>query len=202
MRLEREYSVPQVAAILGLSQQQVSNALERDLKALGVAKLGRGVRTVSSEGLIALELQRAFADLFQPRLRLRLIEAALRTPARERICVDNVVVYIAEYMKKIRRQKSRLQEAEGLVVCNREVLSGEPCIKGTRVPIYSIGALARGHGAAEAHRAYPFIPKETIELVSLYVAAYPRRGRPPETALPPPEAPARRGKTRKVAVTG
>lgn len=199
---EREYTVPQVSAILGLSQQEVNNALERDLKPFGVAKLGQGIRMVSTKGLMALELLRAFAKMFQPGLRSLLIKEALRSPTKQKVSAENVVVYIAEYMKSVRRRKSRLVEAEALVTTNPDVLSGEPCIKGTRAPVYLIGALARKHGIAKAHKTYPFIAVEKIELLALYVTAYPRRGRPPETTLPPPKTPTKRGKTKKVKVAG
>jgi uncharacterized protein (DUF433 family) len=197
---EREYTVPQASAMLGLTQQEINNALERDLKPLRVSKIGRGIRTVSAKGLMALELLRAFAKLFQPGLRARLIKEALRSPTKERVSAENVVVYIAEYMKNVRWRKSRLQEAEALVTSSPEVLGGEPCIKETRTPAYLIGTLARRHGVAKAHKAYPFVSLERIELLALYVAAYPRRGRPPETALAPPKTPKKRGKTKKIKV--
>jgi uncharacterized protein (DUF433 family) len=121
---------------------------------------------------------------------------------KESVAAENVVVHIAEHLERISTRKSRLEEAEALVSSNTEVLSGEPCIKGTRVPVYLIGSLARKHGAAKAQSAYPFVPIEKIELLALYVAAYPRRGRPPETTLPPAKTPTKRGRTKKIKVAG
>jgi uncharacterized protein (DUF433 family) len=78
----------------------------------------------------------------------------------------------------------RLAQAEALVRSDPEVLSGEPCIRGTRVPVYLIGALAHAHGVVRTHEMYPFLTEEQVELVSLYVSEHPRKGRPPQTRLP------------------
>jgi uncharacterized protein (DUF433 family) len=78
----------------------------------------------------------------------------------------------------------RVAEAEALVLSDPEVLSGEPCIRGTRVPVYLIGALAYAHGVGRTHEMYPFLTEEQIELVALYVSRHPRKGRPRQTELP------------------
>jgi uncharacterized protein (DUF433 family) len=81
-------------------------------------------------------------------------------------------------------KRTRLARAEALVLSHPEVLSGEPCIRGTRVPVYLIGALAHAHGVDRAHEMYPFLTEEQIELVALYVSEHPRKGRPKQTRLP------------------
>ncbi len=57
-------------------------------------------------------------------------------------------------------------------------MCGEPCLKGTRVPVYLIGELARAHGVSRTHEMYPFLTEEKIELALLYVSEHPRKGRP------------------------
>ena len=59
-----------------------------------------------------------------------------------------------------------------------EVMGGEPCLKGTRVPVYLIGELARAHGVSRTHEMYPFLTEEKIEAALLYVSEHPRKGRP------------------------
>jgi uncharacterized protein (DUF433 family) len=76
-------------------------------------------------------------------------------------------------------------------------MCGEPCIKGTRVPVYLIGALANEHGVSRTHAMYPFLTEEQIELVALYVTAHPRKGRPRQPRLPKPISTVH-GYTRKV----
>jgi uncharacterized protein (DUF433 family) len=95
------------------------------------------------------------------------------------------------------RTRRRLERAEALVLSDPEVLGGEPRIKGTRVPVYLIGALANAHGISETHAAYPFLTEEQIELAAFYVSEHPRKGRPRQTRLPKPISTIR-GYTKKV----
>jgi uncharacterized protein (DUF433 family) len=83
--------------------------------------------------------------------------------------------------------KRRLERAEALVVSYPEVMGGEPCIKGTRVPVYLIGALAHAHGVKKTHATYPFLTEEQIQLAALYVSEHPedqRKDRPRQARLP------------------
>jgi uncharacterized protein (DUF433 family) len=101
------------------------------------------------------------------------------------------------YTDRATKGKKRLQQAEALVASDPEVLSGEPCLKGTRVPVYLIGALARAHGVGRTHAMYPFLTEEQIDLAALYVEAHPRKGRAPQTKLPRAKS-TKYGWTRKV----
>jgi uncharacterized protein (DUF433 family) len=63
-------------------------------------------------------------------------------------------------------------------------MCGEPCIKGTRVPVYLIGALANAHGVSRTHAMYPFLTEEQIELAALYVTEHPDTRRPRRIRFP------------------
>ncbi|HEY7551941.1 MAG TPA: DUF433 domain-containing protein, partial [Hyphomicrobiaceae bacterium] len=78
----------------------------------------------------------------------------------------------------------RLERAEALVLSDPEVMCGEPCIKGTRVPVYLIGALANPHGTTETRAMYPFLTEEQIELAALYVTEHPDTRRPRRIRFP------------------
>jgi uncharacterized protein (DUF433 family) len=108
---------------------------------------------------------------------------------------------VTEQRERSSKSKARLAAAEALIVRDPKVLGGEPCVKGTRIPAYLVGALARKQGVAEARAAYPTLPRQTIELVSLYVAANPRTHRPPEAALGAPKAAPKRGRAKKIEPT-
>ena len=82
------------------------------------------------------------------------------------------------------RTRRRLERAEALVLSDPEVMGGEPCIKGTRVPVYLIGALANAHGISDTHAAYPFLTEEQIELAALYVTEHPDTRRPRRLRFP------------------
>jgi uncharacterized protein (DUF433 family) len=199
---ERGFSVPEAAVILNQPAKRISNALERDLKPLRLGSVVHGNRTISSKGLMALELLSQFGKWFTPLLRRRVIREALKLQSGDAVTVENgcVVVKIAEHRERVEQGKKRLMEAAALITTDPEVLGGEPCVKGTRVPAYLVGALARKHGAVEAHATYPSIPRQTIELVALYVEANPRKGRPRQAELSKAKAPAKRGKAKKIKI--
>ena len=66
-----------------------------------------------------------------------------------------------------------------MVECDKAVLSGTPCIKGTRIPVHDIAdMLANGDSAGAIREAFPRLSQAQIELAAFYARAYPRRGRP------------------------
>ena len=72
---------------------------------------------------------------------------------------------------------STLARARDAVVCDQAVLSGVPCIKGTRIPVHDIAAmLANGDSAEAILEAYPRLSETQVELAVVYARAYPRRG--------------------------
>lgn len=79
------------------------------------------------------------------------------------------------------------------VVRNPRVLGGEPCFRGTRVPVYMIAGLAARVGVRETHETYPAISIEQIEFAIAYAAAKPRFKPPRYTTFP-----TQKGKTRFV----
>jgi uncharacterized protein (DUF433 family) len=199
-RKEREFSVPEAAAILGQLQKRISNALARELRPLHLASAGQGIRRITSRGLLALSMIRDMESWFTPFLRRRLLSEVLKPSSGDTVSVEKgrVVVNIAEHRKRVNRGRSRLEQAEALITRHSEVLGGEPCVKGTRIPAYLVGALARKHGVAETHATYPSLTRQTIELVALYVEANPRRGRPRQAELSKPKTAAKRGKAKRV----
>jgi uncharacterized protein (DUF433 family) len=198
--MHRQYSVPEAAAVLGLSPGEINNALDRELSLLGVATLGQGDRKISAKGLLALELLRSLSELLTPKFRRGLIRHVLEVSDGETSIIAKgcVMVDITEHKAKVALAEAKLTEAEALVVSDPEVLMGEPCIVGTRVPVYMIAVLVGEHGIDEAHATYPFLTFRQIELSMIYATANPRRGRPKMTTLPEPKEPARRGTAKRV----
>ena len=59
------------------------------------------------------------------------------------------------------------------------MLSGTPCVSGTRIPAHDIAEmLANGDGIGALRDTWPVLTEEQIEAAVLYARAYPRRGRP------------------------
>ena len=65
-----------------------------------------------------------------------------------------------------------------MVVSDPEILSGTPCFRGTRIPVYHIAwMVANGDEIPAILEAYPRLDEEQVEAAILYAKAYPFRGR-------------------------
>jgi len=66
-----------------------------------------------------------------------------------------------------------------LVVSDSEVMGGIPVYRGTRIPVDLVATMmSQGATVEEILDGYPALSREKVELAPLYVAAFPRRGRP------------------------
>ena len=60
-----------------------------------------------------------------------------------------------------------------------EVMGGTAVYKGTRIPVRLVAdMLAQGASVEEILDGYPSLTREKIELATIYVTAFPRKGRP------------------------
>jgi len=76
-------------------------------------------------------------------------------------------------------RQTRLRAAQDLVVCDPEIMGGIPTIRGPRIPVYAVSALAAaGEPLEEILDMYPRLTKEKVELASVYAEANPQGDRP------------------------
>ncbi len=170
-------SANEAACVTGVPLKQVHRIIDADLLN-GMASGGRS-RTVHRDGLLALKLAHETTDLLTLDGRRRLVRYLLDHPdarmARER----DVSVNLRAMKGEVRKGLSRLDKARNAVVCDDAVLSGTPCIKGTRIPIHDLAdMLANGGSIGTILEAFPQLSETHVELAALYAEAYPRRGRP------------------------
>ena len=72
-----------------------------------------------------------------------------------------------------------MARARATITTDDAVLSGVPCVRGTRIPAHDIAEmLANGDEVGTIRHAWPVLTAEQIEAAALYARAYPRRGRP------------------------
>lgn len=103
------------------------------------------------------------------------------------ITEDFLTIDLAPFVKSVREQFSKLQEARALVVEDPEILGGVPVIRNTRIPVYDVAAsVAAGASTNRLVAAYPGLTARDVELAALYAEANPQRGRPPRTSTAPP----------------
>jgi uncharacterized protein (DUF433 family) len=181
----REFTVSEAAGMLGLGVTEVNNLVD-EIAPLGVARAGGGKRAVTYRGLFALLVAKELIYCqLNPDMRPETIKRALKVSGRRvQIPGTNLEVLVDSYRKQVNKGLRSLYEAENAVESDPEVMQGEPCVRGTRVPVYTVGAIAARKGVDEALSAYPFLSKRSVELAAIYVGAHPRRGRPKAVVIP------------------
>jgi len=83
-------------------------------------------------------------------------------------------------LEEVRSRLERLERSRRLVVEDRDIRGGEPCIRGTRIGVYEVtNMLEQGASEEEILEGYPSLKREQLELAKIFGKAYPRKGRPP-----------------------
>lgn len=86
---------------------------------------------------------------------------------------------VTSFVKLASERAAPLVRATDHIVRNDQILNGEPCFVGTRVPIANVVASADvGVPLEELIDDYPFLTAELVEDARVYIATYPRAGRP------------------------
>jgi uncharacterized protein (DUF433 family) len=174
----RTFSVAEASAMTGMSSIQVNNAIE-EIARFGMAHSKGGKRFVEYNGIFCLLLVQDMTGWARPNLRREIIEGALKSRRKAIHAVsENVAVPVDGLRKKAQEALRSLYEAEDNIVSNADVLSGEPCLKGTRIPAHAVAAIANQLGVDEAIATYPQLAARKVELALLFCKANPRRGRP------------------------
>lgn len=168
----------EAACATGVPLRQVHRII--DTGVLGSAAVRReGSRLVHCDGLLSLKLVHETTAIFTLDGRRRLVRYLLDHPEAETACVDDVSVDVRGMQEEVRKGLSRLGHARETIAIDEAVLSGTPCVKGTRIPACDIAEmLANGDGVVAIRDAWPVLTVEQIEAAALYARAYPRRGRP------------------------
>ena len=138
-----------------------------------------GSRVVHFDGLVSLKLVHETTAVFTLDGRWRLARDLLGNPEAETASVGDVSVDVRSMREEVQRGLSRLTRARETITIDDAVLSGTPCIRGTRIPAHDIAEmLANGDQVSAIRDAWPTLTVKQIEAAALYARAYPRRGRP------------------------
>jgi uncharacterized protein (DUF433 family) len=90
-----------------------------------------------------------------------------------------VVIQVKPVRLELDLDLKKLERAEDMIVSDSEIMRGTPVYRGTRIPVELIAdMLSQGAKPDEIIKGYPALDREKVELASLYVQAFPRRGRP------------------------
>ena len=170
-------SANEAGCVTGVPLKQVHRIIDADLLN-GMASGGRS-RTVHRDGLLALKLAYETTDLLTLDGRRRLVRYLLDHPGAKAARERDLSVNLHAMKSEVRNGLSRLARARNAVACDDAVLSGTPCIKGTRIPVHDLAdMLANGDSIGAILEAFPQLSEVHLELAAFYAEAYPRRGRP------------------------
>jgi uncharacterized protein (DUF433 family) len=139
--------------------------------------------------LTAEERVKTIADASSRLPSISIKEGSRRNASRSNWVVreDFLTIDLAPFVKSVRGQFAKLQQARELVVEDPEVLGGTPVVRNTRIPIYDVAAsAAKGTSTDRLLAAYPGLTAREVELATLYAEANPQRGRPRRTGGPSP----------------
>jgi uncharacterized protein (DUF433 family) len=181
----RRFTTSEVGAVLDMQSIEVNNLIA-EVAPLGVARSDKGRRTVAYRGLFSLLVARELVHCqLRPEMRARALAEALKTRGK-RVAVPgtNLEILLDSHRQEVGKGLQALHEAEAAVESRAAVMQGEPCIQGTRVPAYVIGAIATARGVDEALATYPSLERRQVELAQLYAKAHPRKGRPKRISSP------------------
>ncbi len=174
----RTLSANEAARVTGVPLKQVHRIIDTGVLGSAAAHRG-GSRIVHFDGLVSLKLVHETTSVFTRDGRRRLVRYLLDHPEAETACVGDVSVDVRSMREKVQRGLSRLTQAQEMIVADDAVLSGTPCVRGTRIPAHYIAEMLANGDKIEAIRdAWPALTVEQIEAATLYARAYPRRGRP------------------------
>ena len=172
------YSANEAACITGVPLKQVHRIIDAGLLE-SAATEGRRARAVHGGGLVGLKLAHETAGVLTRDGRRCLLRCLLDHPDANTARARGVSVDLRPMRNQVRQGLSRLARARAAISCDDAVLSGTPCIKGTRIPAHDIAEMRANEDSVQAVReAFPQLSEDRIELAVLYARAYPRRGRP------------------------
>ena len=171
-------SANEAACVTGVPLRQVHRIIDAGL--LGSAAARReGSRAVHCDGLVSLKLAHETTPIVTLDGRRRLVGYLLGHPEAETARVRDVSVDVRSMKDEVQAGLSRLARARETITTDDAVLSGTPCVRGTRIPAHGLAEmLANGDDMGAIREAWPVLTEEQIEAAAVYARAYPRRGRP------------------------
>jgi len=173
------FSTLEVAALVGLDEGRIRKDVEHGLfeaPRFNVADLVY-FRLLALLGLsVSVDDRRRLHDLVEVAMRKR--------PAPRTIALSPVTeVKLGDVATDMQHKLERFSAWKKKLVETPDILGGEPVFPKSRTSVRHIGGLLlRGVPEDEVREDYPHLTDEDFEFAKLYAKAYPKMGRPRETA--------------------
>lgn len=177
------YTPTQASAVTKLPLKAVQKLIEVRLIRPRRMRSGRKTqRLLSSEQLVYLRLEAEGVRLLPLTTRREVAKAVVAKPDVNSIAIAGgsaLVIEVERARREVVQELERLRKVQEMVISDPEIMRGTPVFKGTRIPVELVAEMtAQGATVEEIVEGYPALSREKIELAPLYVAAFPRRGRP------------------------
>jgi uncharacterized protein (DUF433 family) len=181
--IEKSYTPAEASAIAKLPLKAIHKVIEGRLIRPKRSRRGNQVqRLLSAEHLVYLRLEAEGVRLLPLASRREVARTLESAPNSDTVIVSGgsaLVVQVKSARMDVQRELKRLHKVEQMVVSDPEVMGGTPVYRGTRIPVDLVATMsAQGASVEEILDGYPALSREQVELAPLYVAAFPRRGRP------------------------
>jgi uncharacterized protein (DUF433 family) len=180
---EKAYTPAEASAIVKLPLKAVHKVIDGRLIRPHRSRRGSQVqRLLSTEQLVYLRLEAEGVRLLPMASRREVARAVESAPNADVVAVSGgsaLVVQVKNARLDVERELGRLHRVEQMVVSDPEIMGGTPVYRGTRIPVDLVATMSeQGATVEEILEGYPALSLEQVELAPLYVAAFPRRGRP------------------------
>lgn len=180
---EKAYTPAEASAIVKLPLKAVHKVIDGRLIRPQRSRRGSQVqRLLSAEQLVYLRLEAEGIHLLPMASRREVARAIESAPNADVVAVSGgsaLIVQVKNARRDVERELKRLRKVEQMVVSDREIMGGTPVFRGTRIPVDLVATMtAQGASVEEILEGYPALSRERVELAPLYMAAFPRRGRP------------------------
>ena len=180
---DKGYTPVEASAVVKLPLKAVHKVLDSHLIQPQRSRQGNHIqRLLSAEHLVYLRLEAEGVRLLPVATRREVAREIESAPNADFVAVSGssaLVIQVKTARKDVERELKRLHKARRMAVSDPEIMGGTPVYHGTRVPVEMVAAmLAQGASTQEILEGYPSLKQEQVQLAPLYVAAFPRRGRP------------------------
>ena len=180
---DKAYTPAEASAVVRLPLKAVHKVLDSRLIRPQRSRQGNHIqRLLSAEQLVYLRLEAEGVGLLPVATRREVAREIESAPNADFIAVSGgsaLFIQVKNARKDVQRELKRLRNAQRMAISDPDIMGGTPVYRGTRVPVDMVAAmLAQGASTQEILEGYPSLKQEQVELAPLYVAAFPRRGRP------------------------
>lgn len=180
----RRFSLHEAAFATGLSRKAINQAIDREeIRPVPGRRKEDRERLLGFAELVYLCLRDDVGSLLSAEGKRRFYQQLARAvhhgEAPTAVTVGAIEVKVEPTVAPLNERIAELGRSHEWVVTDPLVRTGEPVVRGTRIPVQALAELtAQGAPREELLEDYPALTPEMLDAALLYARTHPRRGRP------------------------